>query len=993
MLGEEEIITSYTYYSNGLLRTKTEPKENVTAPDGSYTTTCEYDSYGNLTRVIDSLGNETVSSYDDIGNLKTMTTPEGNTFTYDYDKLNRVTMVTDPQGNTTESEYDGVGNIVTLTIRDVLSPENPVITAYEYDEADRLKKTTDALGNTTEYEYDLVGNLITTVVTDNTDSVNPVTHTTTCEYDKLDRLDKIHQWLSETECYTTAYEYDKAGNKIKTIDGQTNSATYEYDGLDRLWKVTDAVGNAVTYTYDKVDNLLTKTDPMGNITTRAYDDLYRLESITDALNNVIRYEYDKNSNVKKLVDANNHSTQYTYDELNRLTATTYQDGTIKSAEYEYDSINKIYSIKRTDQKNQAIIYDYDYQRNLIKKTYPDTSEVSYTYDGKGRLTDVTDLNGTIDYGYDILGRVTQVTYPDTNTVGYEYNGLGSRAKLIYPDSSFITYEYDKLNRLKLIKGQENQALADYTYDPQINLRTQKNLLNNTSATYTYNELYQMTNISNLNPALQVISGFTYGYDETGNRKYVIREHNSGVGDVYTYDDIYRVTNVKYNVTDPVSESQIPGSSAFESEKTYNLDPAGNRLSVINGGTAVYIPNDMNQYETAGDTAYTYDENGNMTEKITPEGTIYYTYDYENRLTQVVNPQSQIISYKYDVYNHRIQKDIDGVITKYIYDGGNVIAEYGSGNNLIARYVHGSRVDELIQVTGYQPQAASYYYHYDGLGSVTDITDSSGNLVESYSYDIYGEVTIRDTQGAILDTSSISNPYFFTGRRFDTETGLYYYRARYYDPNLGRFLTTDPIGYLGGINLYAYCHNDPVNFTDPSGYCEEAPKDPKDMTDEELDDEWKKLNDKKKSKEGLTPGEEDRRKEIKKERLKMRKMAKIPGMNKIPNSNDLWWEFNFRKAKKIADELLEKYPGHNDINDAKRHAEWSKRMAEEINQLTAYLAGILHELDNMLNNDQSFDELLMDLNNNRAGREAAQEGSAIDPTDLTTIIPPSNKGPY
>jgi len=221
---------------------------------------------------------------------------------------------------------------------------------------------------------------------------------------------------------------------------------------------------------------------------------------------------------------------------------------------------------------------------------------------------------------------------------------------------------------------------------------------------------------------------------------------------------------------------------------------------------------MNQYTSVGDVTYTHDANGNMVGREQPSGNIYYDYDYDNRLVEVVTP-SQTINFKYDPYGKRIEKDIDGTITNYLYDGDQVITEYDGTGVLLRKFIYGPGIDEPILM---DEGANTYYYHYDGLGSVTEITDSNGVLVERYEYDIYGKVTIKDSQDNILVESSVSNPYYFTGRRFDLETGLYYYRARYYDPELGRFLTTDPIEYEGGINLYTYVYNDPVNFIDPTG---------------------------------------------------------------------------------------------------------------------------------------------------------------------------------
>ena len=168
-----------------------------------------------------------------------------------------------------------------------------------------------------------------------------------------------------------------------------------------------------------------------------------------------------------------------------------------------------------------------------------------------------------------------------------------------------------------------------------------------------------------------------------------------------------------------------------------------------------------------------------------------------------------ITYKYDPSGRRIEKDVDGYKTRYVYDGGNVIAEYDGNNNLTRKYIHGPCIDEPICMIDVADSNALYYYHYDASGSVVALSDSYGDSCQSYEYSAFGQV-------AASDPNFIANPYMFTGRRFDFETGLYYYRARYYNPYIGRFLQTDPIGYGGGINWYAYCGNNPVGRADPSG---------------------------------------------------------------------------------------------------------------------------------------------------------------------------------
>lgn len=212
----------------------------------------------------------------------------------------------------------------------------------------------------------------------------------------------------------------------------------------------------------------------------------------------------------------------------------------------------------------------------------------------------------------------------------------------------------------------------------------------------------------------------------------------------------------------------------------------------------------------------YDENGNLTD----DGTYLYYYDCENRLTDV-NDQNDAAaaSYSYDYLGRRVKKTQYATpdTQYYVYDGDQVIAEYDSNDTLLRKFVYGPNIDEPVCMIDVTDGNKVYYYHFDGLGSVFDLTDTSGTFVEYYEYDVFGEPTIWDANAQeIVESSVVGNPYMFTGRRFDAETSLYYYRARYYDPYIGRFLQTDPIYYAGGLNLYTYVRNNPVNWTDPWG---------------------------------------------------------------------------------------------------------------------------------------------------------------------------------
>jgi len=213
--------------------------------------------------------------------------------------------------------------------------------------------------------------------------------------------------------------------------------------------------------------------------------------------------------------------------------------------------------------------------------------------------------------------------------------------------------------------------------------------------------------------------------------------------------------------------------------------------------------------------------------LTDDGTYKYYYDCENRLIDVDDKATgnPVASYEYDYQGRRVKKTVYGspdVTTKYCYDGDQVIAEYDGNDTLLRKFVYGPGIDEPVCMIDVADGNKVYYYHFDGLGSVIALTDANGTFIEYYDYDAFGGPAIWDANAMeFIESSIIGNPFMFTARRFDDETGLYYYRARYYEPDIGRFLQTDPIRYAAGLNLYTFVDNNPVNWIDPWGLCKEG----------------------------------------------------------------------------------------------------------------------------------------------------------------------------
>ena len=259
--------------------------------------------------------------------------------------------------------------------------------------------------------------------------------------------------------------------------------------------------------------------------------------------------------------------------------------------------------------------------------------------------------------------------------------------------------------------------------------------------------------------------------------------------------------------DPLDRPTSASHPLLGTPQAFAYDPVGNRTT---GGSVV---NAGNQLTADANYTYQYDDNGNLTRKtfLATGNYSQYTYDAENRLTKVEefvagNPTAFATStYRYDGLGRRIEKVGNGQTKRFVYDGEDILLEYDGANVLQARYTHGPGIDEPIAVT---KGGSTFFYHQDGSGTVTELTDSAGAVAKSYVYDAFGNIL---DQAGVVET-----PYSYVGREFDQETGLYYFRTRYYDPRIGRFLRKDPIGLIGGVNLYAYVGNNPLNIRDPWG---------------------------------------------------------------------------------------------------------------------------------------------------------------------------------
>ncbi|OGP46558.1 MAG: hypothetical protein A2022_06910 [Deltaproteobacteria bacterium GWF2_42_12] len=804
----------YTYDANGGMLTKADPNGNIT--------TYSYDANGRFLSSQDPETRSKTIAYDQTNHLAAVTEKDGSIWTYKYDSsLNVPIEVTDPQGNITRYVYDYNKNLLSKTEPDAST------TKYTYDTKGNILTQTDALSQTTTYTYN-VNNQITSIT-------DPKANTTSYTYDTngnllqtTDPLGAITQYQYDTRGnltqstnannQITRFSYDQYNNLISITDPLNSITTFAYDVIGNLTRQTDANGNATTFQYNTLNQLIKITDPNANITLYAYDKNGNKTSETDANNKTTNYEYNYKGLITKTIDPLNNTTQYAYGTgcptcagVDKLTAITDAKGQITAYQYnllgrliqETDPLGNIITyaydskanlITKTDANNNTIAYTYDAINRLTKKTYPDATTETFTYDANNNILTASNQYITYTLIYDANNRITTITDTNNKTISYQYDAFGNKISMTAQDG-ITTYAYDANNRLIQIIGDTSQASAStftFIYD-NLNRRTKLNYPNVTNTNYTYDTLSRQTNITFKNNTT-IVSQFTYTYDKVGNK---LTASDQGGNHQNQYDAIYRLLSTTHSTMQ---------------KETYTYDSVGNRLTEKRGinPQIPYTYNNGNELLSQSSTVFTYDNNGNMTTKTDTCGITTYTYDFENRLINInsftpVTCAALTAAYKYDPFGRRIQKTINGTTTKYLYDNEDILYEYDGNNNITKRYTHGPGIDEPLAGRRYSGQW--YYYHQDQLGSVAAITDINRNIVQTYKYDSFGNIT----------ATSILQPYTYTGREWDSETGLYYYRARYYNPKIGRFTTKDPIGFGGGdVNLYVMVSNNPVNFTDPLG---------------------------------------------------------------------------------------------------------------------------------------------------------------------------------
>jgi RHS repeat-associated protein len=731
-------------------------------------------------RFIDSVGARTEFVYTLMGDLAEITDQLRTRTTFEYGDANcigAVTQLTRAAGDAEEAAQQ-----------------------FEYDPATcNLSRSINGVGDVTAFQYDSSGNI--SAITEGAGA--PEARTTAFTYDPMNRL----LTATDGEGGVTTFQYDAAGNLVQTQSPTGEMQARTYDVLERIASVNDPISGLATLDYDLQGNLIRTSDAEGGVTQFFYDSLNRTERSLDAESGERLFAYDSNSNLTSITDARGETTAFGYDGFNRVISRVDAGG--RERRFTYDVRNNLSGETiidpDTDRSVRTFFFNYDFLSRLQGRTVLSTvdgfiASDQYTYDRLSRLKTARNNNSQVlSFEYDGADRIVRAATDNRVTpatvLNFAYNSAGDRISVADDQGGEALYLFDRAGRMTQVMTPSAQAI-----------------------TFGYDLAGRFDAITFPNA---VISDFAYGVDGRLERLVHIAG-GTALDDLnYQYDNVGNITAIgeltrTRGFTYDLLQQVIAGGTPTEPE-TYLYDGEGNRVASHLSNT--HIADETNRLLEDDDFTYAYDIVGNLISrtKIASGDVTLYVYDGFNRLSEVTRADGVVVAYFYDALDRRVRKDITATdasvaTTAYIYDGEDIIMEFTGvdvGVNeltLTSRYTHGPDRDQPLAV---ERGGVTFFYHADRLGSIRKLTDAAGVTVNAYEYDSFGK--------RLAATEAVPQPYSFTGREFDPESGLYYYRARTYDPNAGRFMQEDPLGFgAGDMNLYRYVENNGVNLIDPAG---------------------------------------------------------------------------------------------------------------------------------------------------------------------------------
>jgi RHS repeat-associated protein len=750
----------------------------------------------NLVSVVDTLDRETtLSDFDEFGRPRSITIPGHGTttLTYSPEGLQSVTL---PTGVTSSATYENQRLKAVSTAGLSL--------AVDVNELGDVLSIADTRGKVTTFTYDPMGRIVS--------STTPDHQTTRYERTTGGRMSAVVR----PDGTRASVSYDGSGRIASFTDEAHRTFAIAYDAHSRLKALSGPLGST-QFEYDAMSNLRALTDPLHRTTTFDYDLHGRIESITDPASAAESYTYYSDGLIHTHTDRRGTTRTFGYDNNGRITSLSYSDGTPALSVAYHDAESSATFSNGTD----TVTRNYNAAGRLLTETSAlNASTVAYTYTSH-QAPETLSLNGDLIANYSYTEGVLSSIGFDGQQIGLAHDDRGRRTALTFPNGLETTYDYDNptglLTRIRLAAGATSVWEVSYTHD---NLGRQ---LTRSSAGQTQQYSFDFgSRLTAVNRAATTPKTWSWTFDAVGNRT---EERIDGVPRSMSYDIRDRLVNAQggglVRVEGHTSEAStvtvdghparlLPGN-VFQADVPR---AAGQTTFVIEARDASgNVRTSTYQVEVGTDgTTYSYDANGSVTSMVDSGGTTTYVWNGARQLTRVLRDGAEIASFAYDPLGRRVRKVMGGVTYSYTYDGEDILRETRSDGTSFT-YIHGPGVDEPLarRTAG----GSTSYLHADVLGSIVRVTDASGSVTESREYDAWGGI----------ETGADKPGYAFTGREWDPETALYYFRARYYDPKVGRFISADPLALEHGSSRYGYASGDPVSSVDPSGLADYQPRFP------------------------------------------------------------------------------------------------------------------------------------------------------------------------
>ncbi|WP_053214271.1 RHS repeat-associated core domain-containing protein [Pseudomonas sp. Q12-87] len=781
----------------------------------------DYDLKAGTTRITDSLQRVSMRQWNSQHQITRFSDNLGQTWLFEWNDERQLLNATDPQGGCYAYSYDEAGNLISET--DPLGRSESTLWLEHW--ALPLVDT-NAAGHSWRYRYDPRGNCIA--------ETDPLGHVTRYRYDAHGQIIEVIDATGKSK----KLRWNPFGQLVEHVDCSGYPTRFSYDSRGYLQTITDALGERTQFSYDAQGRLLSSQLPDGRTEHYQRDIAGQLTGYTDPAGHTTLYQHNRRGQIRQRTDAQGRQVQFGYDSFGRLQALINENG--ESYRFAWDAGNRL--IEQQDLDGSAKRYRYDVLDNVAAVTalpapygnglavVPETPPAPIVHrlerDAVGRLIAKVTDDGRTEYTYNALDQLTAITFTDlqgnTQTLGFTYDATGQLLEELSAAGS-LQHHYDELgnliqtqlpdgrwvNRLYYGSGHlhqinlDGQVISDFERD-----RLHREVLRTQGQISTRSE-----------------------YDRSGRLRARQRRHGSqpsllpaAVQKHFEYDPADHLIGkldqqpaaqhrqlLHYDTTGRIIASQ---DSLHGQRETFAYDAAANLLDGPSPGAGLVVHNKLLTYQ---DKRYRYDAFGRMIEKRSAaRGLQRFAYDAQSRLIEVRNDNGSVVRMTYDPLGRRIEKtehDSHGYPlgeTRFIWDGMRLLQE--SRYNQTSLYLYADNTyDPLARIDGYGAHQTVRYYHNDLNGLPEQLTEADGRSVWQARYEVWGNPLQEIREPYFLEEQNLR----FQGQYLDREIGLHYNVLRFYDPDVGRFTTPDPIGLAGGLNFYAYAPN-PIGYADPLG---------------------------------------------------------------------------------------------------------------------------------------------------------------------------------